>query len=141
MLWILAFHIISVVSWFAGLFYLPRLFVYHASTDNQATKDQFKIMEYKLYWYIMTPAAILTAFFGLWLWLPFYTYYSHMMWLHVKLILVLILYLYHIYLGFLLKQFEKDQSKHSHKFYRYLNEIPTVILILVVILVVVKPWG
>lgn len=139
MLWVLAFHIISVVSWFAGLFYLPRLFVYHAATNDQAIKNQFKTMEYKLYWYIMTPAAILTAVFGLWLWLPCYTYYSHMMWLHVKLILVFVLYLYHVYLGYLLKQFSRDNNQHSEKFYRWINEIPTLILIIVVIMVVVKP--
>jgi protoporphyrinogen IX oxidase len=139
MLWILAFHIIAVTCWFAGLFYLPVLFSYHASADNQMTKNQFKIMEHKLYWYITTPAAILTAIFGLWLWLPFYTHYSHMMWLHVKLILVLILYLYHIYLGFLLKQFKKDQTKHSSKFYRHLHQIPGIILIIVIIMVVVQP--
>jgi protoporphyrinogen IX oxidase len=139
MLWILAFHIISVICWFAGLFYLPRLFVYHAATDNQAVRDQFKTMEYKLYWYITTPAAILTAVFGLWLWLPYYSYYSHMMWLHVKLALVLLLYCYHVYLGYLVGAFKRDAVGHSHRFFRWLNEIPTIILVIVIIMVVVKP--
>lgn len=139
MKWFLAFHIIFVVCWFAGLFYLPRLYVYHASTDNQAIKDQFKVMEHKLYWYITTPAAILTGIFGLCLWLPHYNYFAHMMWLHIKFGLVVILYLYHIYLGFLLQQFKKDQNHHSHRFYRWLNEFPTILLIVIVILVCVQP--
>ena len=138
MKWFLAFHIIAVVCWFAGLFYLPRLYVYHAQTDNQAIKDQFKVMEHKLYWYITTPAAILTGIFGLCFWLPKYTFYSTAMWLHIKLILVLLLYVYHIYLGVQLRQFNADENKHSHKFYRYLNEIPTIWLITIVILAVVQ---
>jgi protoporphyrinogen IX oxidase len=141
MLWLIAFHIIAMVCWFAGLFYLPRLFVYHASSDNLAVKNQFNIMEHKLYYYITTPAAILTAVFGLWLWLPHYSAYAHFWWLHIKLILVLFLYLYHIYLGFLLRQFKQDHNTHSHRFYRILNEIPTVFLIVIVILAVVKPWS
>ena len=139
MLWFKAFHIISMVCWFAGLFYLPRLSVYHSQTDNPAIQNQFKIMEHKLYYYITTPAAILTLIFGLCLWLPRYTYYSHMMWLHIKLILVLILYLFHIYLGYLTWVFRQDKNKHTDKFYRLLNEIPTIFLIAIVILVVVKP--
>ncbi len=139
MKWFLAFHIIFVICWFAGLFYLPRIYVYHASADNQAIKDQFKIMEHKLYWYITTPAAILTGIFGLCLWLPRYHYFAHMMWLHIKFGLVVILYLYHVYLGHLLTKFKNDQNTHSHRFYRWLNEIPTILLIIIVILVCVQP--
>ena len=139
MLWLLAFHIIGIVCWFAGLFYLPRLFVYHAMASEQSVKDQLKVMEYKLYHYIMTPAAAITVIFGLALWLPHYTFYSHAMWLHIKLILVLVLIAYHFYCGKLLRQFAADQNKRSHKFYRYFNEVPTVILIVVVLLAVLKP--
>lgn len=139
MLWIKAFHVIFMVCWFAGLFYLPRLYVYHAATNDSAMQNQFKIMEQKLYWYITTPAAILTGVFGLILWLPYYTYYSHMMWLHIKLISVFILYFYHIYLGYLLFAFQKNKNIHSEKFYRYLNEIPSIILLIVIIMVIVKP--
>src|SRR3989338_1986455 len=99
--WLIAFHIIAIVCWFAGLFYLPRLYVYHAQTDNLILKNQFKIMEHRLYYYITTPAALLTLIFGLSLWLPQYTYYSHMMWLHLKLILVALLYSYYFSLGYL----------------------------------------
>lgn len=140
MLWFKALHIIAIVCWFAGLFYLPRLYVYHAATNEPTVKQQLCVMEYKLFWYIMTPAAILTGIFGLALWLPYYDYYSHMMWLHIKLIAVLILYCYHVYLGYLLLQFKHHKNQHSHRFYRWLNEIPTLILILVVIMVVVKPF-
>lgn len=139
MRWLVAFHIISVVCWFAGLFYLPRLYVYHAKTTDPATKAQFKTMEYKLYWYIATPAAFFTLIFGLLLWLPHYTFYSHMMWMHIKLILVLLLYIFHGYLGCLLQQFRNDTNKHSERFYRIINEIPTIALIAIVILVVVQP--
>ncbi|OGT31956.1 MAG: TIGR00701 family protein [Gammaproteobacteria bacterium RIFCSPHIGHO2_12_FULL_35_23] len=138
--WLIAFHIIAVVCWFAGLFYLPRLFVYHVQTDNQLLNDQFKIMEHRLYYYIMMPAAIMTLLFGLSLWLPHYTFYSHQMWLHLKLILVLFLYTYHFYLGYLLQQFKSNHNQHSENFYRWLNEIPTLLLIIIVILVVVKPF-
>ena len=139
MLWIKAFHVISMVCWFAGLFYLPRLYVYHAMTHDQKIKNQLKVMEHKLYYYIMTPAAILTIFFGLWLWLPRYDYYSHMMWLHIKLLLVLVLIVYHIYCGIILKDFKLDKNKYNHRFYRYFNEIPTVALIIIIILTIVKP--
>lgn len=141
MLWCKAFHIIFMVCWFAGLFYLPRLYVYHAASNDPAMQNQFKIMEHKLYWFITTPAAILTGVFGLTLWLPNYDYYSHLMWMHVKLISVIILYFYHIYLGVLLHRFKSNRNTHSEKFYRYLNEIPSAILILVVIMVVVKPFA
>lgn len=139
MLWLLAFHIISIVCWFAGLFYLPRLYVYHAAAKEKVLRDQFKVMEYKLYYYITTPAMLSTIFFGLCLWLPHYDAYRHAMWLHIKIPLVLILIAYHIYCGVILKAFKRDANKRTHQFYRFFNEIPTIILITVVILSVLKP--
>ena len=137
--WIEALHVIAMVTWFAGLFYLPRLFVYHTQVKDSVGNQRFKVMEKKLFYYITTPGGILTSFFGLWLLSLNYEAYSHMMWLHIKLILVAYLWLFHIYCGFLLHAFMHDKNKHSEKFYRIINEIPTVILITVIILVYVKP--
>lgn len=138
--WIKAFHVIAMVTWFAGLFYLPRLFVYHTQTKDNISNERFKIMEKRLYYYIMTPGGILTTLFGIWLLSFSYTAYSHMMWLHIKLALVAFLWLFHIYCGYLLHQFKQDKSTKSERFYRILNEFPTIILIAVVILVYVKPF-
>jgi protoporphyrinogen IX oxidase len=141
MLWVKAFHIIFVVTWFAALFYLPRLFVYHAMCEDEAGNSRFKIMERKLYIGIMTPSAILTLVFGAWL-LSFYSldYIATMHWLHVKLILVVLLFLYHGYCGHLLKQFRDNANQRSHVFYRWFNELPVIVLIAVVILAIVKPF-
>jgi putative membrane protein len=136
MLWIKALHIIFMVTWFAGLFYLPRLFVYHSTATDAAGIERFKIMERKLFYGIMTPGAILTLIFGVWLWLG---YSFNGTWLHIKLALVIVLIAYHIYCGKLLMDFKHDRNKHSHTFYRWLNEFPLLILIAVVILAVVKP--
>ncbi len=136
MLWIKALHIIFMVTWFAGLFYLPRLFVYHSTATDAAGIERFKIMERKLFYGIMTPGAILTLIFGVWLWLG---YSFNGTWLHIKLALVLVLIAYHIYCGKLLLDFKHDHNKHGHVFYRWLNEFPVLILIAVVILAVVKP--
>ncbi len=136
MLWIKALHIIFMVTWFAGLFYLPRLFVYHSTATDAAGIERFKIMERKLFYGIMTPGAILTLIFGVWLWLG---YGFNGTWLHIKLALVIVLIAYHIYCGKLLMNFKHDRNKHSHTFYRWLNEFPVLILIAVVILAVVKP--
>ena len=140
MLWIKAFHIIFMVTWFAGLFYLPRLFVYHASSSDQISLDRFKVMERKLFYGIMTPGGILTIGFGLWL-LQTGTWeiYSGEAWLHIKMFLVLLLVGYHIYCGKLLIDFKHDRNKHGHVFYRWLNEAPVLVLVAIVILVVVKP--
>lgn len=138
MLWLKALHIIAMVCWFAGLFYLPRLYVYHAMSTESALKQQFKIMEHKLYYYIMSPAAIATAVFGFWMIYSRYDYYAHLNWLHVKLILVFLLALYHLYLGHLLKAFKQDRAPRSHRFYRWLNEIPTVFLIVIVLITVLN---
>ena len=137
MLWIKALHIIFMVTWFAGLFYLPRLFVYHALTTDTAGMERFKIMERKLFFGIMTPGAVLTLGLGLWLWLG---YGISGGWMHAKLALVAVLVAYHIYCGKLMLDFRHDRNRHGHVFYRWLNEFPVVILIATVILVVVKPF-
>ena len=138
MLWIKSFHIIFMVAWFAGLFYLPRLFVYHTLSEDNISIERFKVMERKLYVGIMTPCMILTVGLGLWLWLG---YGFRGGWLHAKLALVLVLIAHHFYLGKLINDFKHDRNAHGHVFYRWLNEIPTLpVLIGIVILVVVKPF-
>jgi len=137
MLWVKAFHIIFMVTWFAGLFYLPRLFVYHALAMDRTSIDRFKTMERRLFFGIMTPGAVLTIVFGLWLWLG---YGISGGWLHAKLALVAILVGYHTYCGRLLADFKYDRNRREHVFYRWLNELPVIILIGIVILAVVKPF-
>ncbi|MFL9711305.1 protoporphyrinogen oxidase HemJ [Methylobacillus sp. Pita1] len=137
MLWIKAWHIVFMVTWFAGLFYLPRLFVYHAQTEDRTGSERFKIMERKLFFGIMTPGAVLTIAFGLWLWQG---YGFSGGWLHAKLTLVALLVAYHVYCGKLLFDFKHDRNRHGHVFYRWLNEFPVLLLAAVVILVVVKPF-
>lgn len=137
--WILALHIIAVVCWFAGLFYLPRLFVYHANTPDSIGYDRFLVMEHKLLYYITWPAGIITTLSGFWLLSLKWEYYAHQNWMHAKLILVLLLWLFHFYNGILLGKFKQHKNPFSHKFFRFFNEIPTIILIAVVILAIVKP--
>tara|TARA_B100001989_G_scaffold146127_1_gene104108 strand:- start:142 stop:576 length:435 start_codon:yes stop_codon:yes gene_type:complete len=133
-------HLISVISWMAGLLYLPRIFVYHAeNSDNRKISDVFKIMEKKLYFYIMTPAMILSWIFGLLLIHSIGFQQLGQTWMVLKIIFVIFLSLYHFYLGKTLKQFKIDQNTHSHKFYRLINEIPTILLILIVFVVIFKP--
>jgi protoporphyrinogen IX oxidase len=139
MLWVKAFHIIFMVTWFSGLFYLPRLFVYHVLTNSPASKDLFKIMERKLYFQITTPSAILTIIFGGWLLTFNAAYYLKATWFHLKLGLVLLLIIYHLYLGKILTNFKREKNQHDHLYYRILNEIPVLFLILIVILVIVQP--
>lgn len=139
MLWVKAFHIIFMVTWFSGLFYLPRLFVYHAMAEDKISQDRFKIMERKLFFGIMTPGAVLTIFFGIWLLTFNFKAYMHMPWMHMKLGLVFLLVIYHIYLGKLLFDFKYDRNQHTHVFYRWLNEVPVLFLIGIVLLVVLKP--
>jgi protoporphyrinogen IX oxidase len=137
MLWLKAFHISFMVTWFAGLFYLPRLFVYHAMADDTVGIERFKVMERKLYYGIMTPGALLTVGSGLGLWLGFGIGGG---WLHAKLALVSILVAYHVYCGVLLADLKDGRNRHGHVFFRWVNEFPVLILLGVVILVVVKPF-
>lgn len=136
-IWIKALHIIAVICWFAALLYLPRLFVYHAQTEDEAGRERFKIMERKLYRGIMTPSMLLTLVFG--------SYLAWRLgmpsgWLTLKIALVALLVTYHFYCGKLLKTFARDENKHGHVFYRWFNEFPAVLLIIIVILAVVKPF-
>jgi protoporphyrinogen IX oxidase len=136
MLWIKSAHIIFMVTWFAGLFYLPRLFVYHAMSEDAISHERFIVMERKLYYGIMTPGAVLTILFGAWL----LSFGFSGAWLHAKLSLVALLVAYHIYCGKLLADFKHGRNKHGHAFYRWLNEAPVLALIAIVILVEVKPF-
>jgi putative membrane protein len=138
MLWIKSLHIVFMVSWYAGLFYLPRLFVYHALTTDAPGNERFKVMERKLYYGIMAPSAVLTILFGGWLWLGYGITGG---WLHAKLALVAILVAHHLWLGKLMRDFRDDRNPHGDVFYRWINEIPALpILIAVVLLVVFKPF-
>ena len=137
MLWVKAFHIVFMVSWFAGLFYLPRLFVYHASASDEPSRERFKVMERKLYRGIMTPSMVLTIVFGTWLWLG---YGFSGGWLHAKVALVGVLVAYHFWMGKLARDFARDGNRRTHVFYRWINEIPLVLLVAIVVLVVVKPF-
>lgn len=136
MLWIKAFHIVFVVSWFAGLFYLPRIFVNHAMVTDAATKERLTLMEGKLYRFV-TPIGILALGFGTWLWLG---YGFGGGWMHAKLSLVALLVAYHLYCGKLVKEFAAGTNTRSHVWFRWFNEMPVLILLVVTILVVVKPF-
>jgi putative membrane protein len=136
MLWIKAFHLIFVTSWFAGLFYLPRLFVNHAMETNEAALARLELMEYKLYRF-MLPLAVLALAFGLWLWLG---YGITGAWLQAKLVLVAGLVVYHLYCGKLMRDFKAGNNTRSHVWYRWFNELPVLVLFAVVILAVVKPF-
>ena len=136
MLWIKAFHIIFVVSWFAGLFYLPRIFVNHAMVTDAATRERLTLMEGKLYRFV-TPIGVLALVFGTWLWLEFGFGGG---WLHAKLTLVAVLVAYHLYCGKLVKEFAAGKNTRSHVWFRWFNELPVLILAAVTILVVVKPF-
>ena len=137
MLWIKALHIIAVVCWMSAIFYMPRLFVYHAMADDQVSRDRFKIMQRKLYRGIMTPSMIASVVFGLWLWLG---YGFSGGWLYAKLLLVALLIAYHAWCAHTIKQFANDEIPHGHVFYRFVNELPVFLLFGIVILVVVKPF-
>ena len=133
-------HLIAVISWMAGLLYLPRIFVYHSQNNAQPIiSEVFKVMEKKLFYYIMTPAMILSWIFGLILIHEIGFDKLGQKWMILKLIFVVLLTLYHLYLGKILDQFKLDSNKHSQKFYRYINEIPTLLLILIIFVVIFKP--
>ncbi len=140
MLLLKSLHLIFMVTWFAGLFYLPRLFVYHAMSSDEVGIERFKIMERKLYFGIMTPGAVLTLLFGVWLAaINGWGNYAIQTWFQVKLLLLILLAGYHVYCGKLLKDFKHDRNRHSHLWYRWFNEIPVVFLIAIILLAVYKP--
>jgi protoporphyrinogen IX oxidase len=138
--WLKAFHIISVITWFAGLFYLPRLFVYHATADDEISRARFEVMETKLYRIIMRPSMIAALTFGIAVLLIGWSAFAPTVWLWLKLIGVVALLGYHHYCGRIIRAFAADQNPHSERFYRIFNELPAVLLIVIVVLVVVKPF-
>jgi protoporphyrinogen IX oxidase len=141
MLWIKAFHVAFVMFWFAGVFYLPRLFVYHAMATDAIGIERFKIMERKLYWGIMTPAAVVAVALGVSLLIIEWDAVRDAGWMHAKLVLVLALICYHIYCGRLLADFSRDKNSKSHRFYRWMNDGPPIVMLFgILILVVVKPF-
>jgi len=137
MLLVKSLHLIFMVTWMAGLFYLPRLFVYHAQAADAISIERFKIMERKLFWGIATPGGVLTIVFGSWLWLGWFQ--GAGAWLHAKLALVAVLVAYHVWCGKLMLDFRRDRNRHGHVWYRWFNEFPTLVLVAIVLLAVFKP--
>jgi len=141
MLWYKALHLIFMVTWFSGLLYLPRLFVYHAMSDDKISIDRFKVMEKKLFYGIATPGGLLTIIFGFCLLVSNgMTSYSGQLWLSLKMILIAVLVLYHIYCFSLLQDFKYDRNKHTHTWFRWFNEVPVLILVGIILLAVIKPF-
>ncbi len=141
MLWLKALHLIFMVTWFAGLFYLPRLYVYHAMSDDQISNKRFKVMERKLFLGIMTPGMLATLLFGIWMLVDGgWAFFAHAGWLHAKLALLALTLVYHAACGIWLNDFKHDRNRHSHVFYRWMNEVPVLFLVGIVILAVVKPF-
>ena len=133
-------HLIAVISWMAGLLYLPRIFVYHAENNTEKNISEiFKIMERRLMFYIMTPAMILSWFFGIFLILINEISITLNLWVQTKLFLVVLLTIYHLFLGYYLRKFALDENKKSAKFFRIINEIPTILLILIIFIIIYKP--
>ena len=140
MLWVKAWHLIFMVSWFAGLFYLPRLYVYHAMSDDKPSIERFKVMERKLFYGIMTPAMIATFAFGIWLLTYNWDFYWSQTWFQIKAVLLILLVIYH---GICWKQlitFRDDKNPHGHVYFRFFNELPVFALIFIVILAIVRPF-
>lgn len=142
MLWLKAFHIVFMVVWFAGLFYLPRLYVYHAQSIDNMSMERFKIMEAKLFWGIMTPGAVVTIILGIALIITMggIDYLLSAYWLQAKLALIAILVVYHYWCGKLLNDFKHGKNSHTPIWYRWFNEFPVILIIPIVIFVVVKPF-
>ncbi|MDI1230664.1 MAG: protoporphyrinogen oxidase HemJ [Methylobacter sp.] len=141
MLWLKALHLIFMVTWFAGLFYLPRLYVYHAMSDDEISNERFKIMERKLFFGIMTPGMVATLIFGFWMLIVYdWSVYAHAGWLHAKLLLLMLTLIYHYFCYLWLLDFKHDRNRRSHVFYRWMNEVPVLFLVGIVILAVVKPF-
>lgn len=138
MLWVKSLHLIFMVTWFAGLFYLPRLFVYHATAQDRISLERFKLMERRLFWGIMTPGGVLTILFGVWLWLGWWRPAAG--WFHAKIALVALLAAYHLWCWRLLRDFAAERNTKSERWLRWFNEFPTVILFATVLLVVFKPF-
>ena len=140
-MWLKALHMVFMVTWFAGLFYLPRLFVYHVMSSDAVSVERFKIMERKLYFGIMTPGMVLTLLFGIWM-LQDYAWemYGSSGWLHAKLTLVALLVVYHLACGKWLQDLKHDRGRHSHVFFRWVNEIPVLFLFAIVFLATLKPF-
>ena len=140
-MWLKAWHLIFMVTWFAGLFYLPRLFVYHAMAEDATSIERFKVMERKLYYGIAMPSMVLTLVFGIWMLIDYaWAVYGNAGWLHAKLALVALLVGYHFYCGKLVKDFKADRNRHGHVWYRWFNEAPVLALVAVVVLASVKPF-
>jgi len=138
MLLVKSLHLIFMVTWFAGLFYLPRLFVYHAQASDRISIERFKVMERKLFWGIATPGGVLTVVFGLWLWLGWFQGAGG--WLHAKLALVGVLVAYHVWCGMLMLDLRNERNARSHVWFRWFNEFPVLVLVAIVLLVVFKPF-
>lgn len=139
-MWLKAWHLIGMVTWFAGLFYLPRLFVYHTMSDDQTSIDRFKIMERKLFYGITTPGGVFTVIIGLWMMYDYaWAAFGSHLWLQVKFVLLAVLIAYHVYCGKLLLDFKHDRNRRSHVWYRWFNELPVLLLIVIVLLAVLKP--
>lgn len=140
-MWLKSLHIIFMTTWFAGLFYLPRLFVYHAMSEDATSQERFKTMERKLYRGIMTPGMIATLVFGVWMLVDYaWALYGRMGWLHLKLVLIALLVGYHLWCGRLLAAFRDDRNRHGHVWYRWFNEVPVLFLIAIVLLAGLKPF-
>ncbi|MGD2084154.1 MAG: protoporphyrinogen oxidase HemJ [Chromatiales bacterium] len=140
-MWLKGWHLIFMVTWFSGLFYLPRLFVYHAMSEDATSIERFKVMERKLYYGITMPSMVLTLVFGIWMLVDYaWAAYGNAGWLHVKLALVALLVGYHFYCGKLVKDFKADRNRHGHVWYRWFNEAPVLVLVAVVLLASVKPF-
>ena len=140
MLWIKAFHLIALICWFAAIFYLPRLFVYHAASADKAGKERFKIMERKLYRGIMTPSAVITVLLGSWMLVGNWDFYRTQGWMHAKLGLVLLLIVYHFFCYRFLINFRDDKNTRSETFFRWFNEVPVFLLTGIIIMVIVRPF-
>jgi putative membrane protein len=141
MLWLKALHLIFMVTWFAGLFYLPRLYVYHAMSDDEISNERFKVMERKLFFGIMTPGMIATMLFGIWMLVAYdWTAYANAGWLHAKLALLALSLVYHYFCYVWMLDFKHDRNPRSHVFYRWMNEVPVLFLVGIIILAVVKPF-
>ncbi|KAA8978008.1 MULTISPECIES: protoporphyrinogen oxidase HemJ [Gammaproteobacteria] len=140
MLWIKAFHLMAMVTWFAGIFYLPRLFVYHAMTEDEPGRERFRTMERKLYRGIMNPSMIATLIFGTWLIALNPEYYLQQGWLHIKLLLIAVLVAYHLWCGHFVRLFRDDRNTRGHIFFRWINEAPVLLLVAIILLAVLRPF-